>query len=279
MDCYAVIGNPIAHSKSPQIHRLFAHQTGQLLRYEALLAPLDGFADAVAAFRARGGLGLNVTVPFKLEAHALAKRLTPRAQAAGAVNTLAFGPGGHDILGDNTDGAGLVRDLRHNLDCQLEDARVLLLGAGGAARGALLPLLDTGPGQLVIANRSADRAHALAAHFGPLAPKVALQACGFPALAGQAFDVVINATAASLAAQAPALPSGIYAPGALAYDMMYGATPTAFLCAADADGATRLADGLGMLVEQAAESFALWRGLRPDTTPVLAELRRQLAGA
>lgn len=276
MDRYAVIGNPIAHSKSPQIHRMFAEQTGQALSYEALLAPLEAFAATVATFRAEGGLGLNVTVPFKLEAHALAERLTPRAQAAGAVNTLAFCANG--VLGDNTDGAGLVRDLEQNLDCRLADASLLLLGAGGAARGALLPLLSTNPKGLVIANRTPEKASALAAHFQALAPWAALEACGFDALAGRSFDVVINATAASLAAEAPPLPPGIYAPGALAYDMMYGATPTAFLVAADRAGATRLADGLGMLVEQAAESFALWRGVRPDTTRVLAELRRQLAG-
>lgn len=276
MDRYAVVGNPIAHSKSPQIHRLFAEQTGQALTYEALLAPLDGFADTVANFRSQGGLGMNVTVPFKLEAHALADRLTPRAEAAGAVNTLAFGADG--ILGDNTDGAGLVRDLEHNLDCSLAGATLLLLGAGGAARGALLPLLSARPEKLVIANRTAEKASTLAAHFQTLAPEAVIEACGFEALAGARFDIVINATAASLAAEAPDLPDGIYASGALAYDMMYGATPTAFLVAADRAGAARLADGLGMLVEQAAESFALWRGVRPDTTPVLAELRRQLAG-
>lgn len=276
MERYAVVGNPIAHSKSPQIHRMFAAQTGQTLNYEALLSPLEGFAATVSAFRAQGGLGMNVTIPFKLEAHRLADRLTPRAQAAGAVNTLAFGPEG--ILGDNTDGAGLVRDLEHNLDCCLAGATLLLLGAGGAARGALLPLLSANPKGLVIANRTPEKASALAAHFRALAPEASLEACGFEALAGRGFDIVINATAASLAAQAPDLPPGIYAPGALAYDMMYGVTPTAFLAAADRAGATRLTDGLGMLVEQAAESFALWRGVRPDTTPVLAELRRQLAG-
>ncbi len=276
MDRYAVVGNPIGHSKSPQIHRLFAKQTGQALTYEALLAPLDGFAETVARFRAQGGLGMNVTVPFKLQAHALAGRLTPRAEAAGAVNTLVFGPDG--ILGDNTDGAGLVRDLEHNLDCSLAGANLLLLGAGGAARGALLPLLCAGPKKLVIANRTATKASAVAAHFQALAAEAVIEACGFEALAGTHFDIVINATAASLTAEAPDLPAGIYAPGALAYDMMYGAAPTAFLVAADRAGAARLADGLGMLVEQAGESFALWRGVRPDTTPVLAELRRQLAG-
>lgn len=274
MDRYAVIGNPIAHSKSPQIHAAFARQTGEALSYEALLGPLDGFAATVAAFRAAGGRGMNVTVPFKLEAHALADRLTPRAAAAGAVNTLAFGD---DILGDNTDGAGLVRDITANLGCAIAGRRVLLLGAGGAARGALLPLLAAAPAALTIANRTEAKAADLAAGFRAQQPDAALDACGFAALAGRRFDLVINATAASLADQAPPLPPGLYADGALAYDMMYGRGDTPFLAAARADGAARLADGLGMLVEQAAESFLLWRGLRPDTAPVLADLRARLA--
>jgi shikimate dehydrogenase len=277
MDRYAVIGNPIAHSKSPAIHAAFAAQTGQSLTYERLLAPLDGFAAAVAQFRAAGGRGMNVTVPFKLEAFALAERLAPRAQAAGAVNTLAFNADA--IFGDNTDGAGLVRDLIHNLDCPLAGRRILLLGAGGAARGVLLPLLSASPAALTLANRTVARAEALVANFthgaGDVPP---LTACGFADLARRQFDVVINATAASLADEAPPLPPGLYGAGALAYDMMYGRGETPFLAAARADGATRLADGLGMLVEQAAESFLLWRGVRPDTAPVLAELRRQIEG-
>ncbi|KON82329.1 shikimate dehydrogenase [Azoarcus sp. PA01] len=276
MDRYAVIGNPISHSRSPAIHAEFARQTGQQLSYEALLAPLDGFRDAVERFRRAGGRGMNVTVPFKLEAFALADRCSPRARAAGAVNTLAFGPDG--IFGDNTDGAGLLRDIVHNLGRPLEGQRVLLLGAGGAARGALLPLLAARPASLTLANRSVDKAHALAAAFRNDAPDVALDACGFGELAGRTFDVVINATAASLANTAPPLPPGLYAPGALAYDMMYGRGDTPFLAAARNDGATQRADGLGMLVEQAAESFLLWRGVRPDTAAVLAALRRQLLG-
>ncbi|ANQ83851.1 shikimate 5-dehydrogenase [Azoarcus olearius] len=281
MDRYAVVGNPIAHSKSPQIHAAFARQTGEALGYEAILAPLDGFVDTVLAFRAMGGRGMNVTVPFKLEAHALATRLTPRAAAAGAVNTLAFGgpETPDDILGDNTDGAGLVRDLTVNLGCPLHGRRVLLLGAGGAARGALLPLLEQAPAALTIANRTAAKAVELAAGFAAGHPGVAIDGGGFDALAGRRFDVVINATAASLADQAPPLPAGIYAEGALAYDMMYGRGDTPFLAAARADGAGRLADGLGMLAEQAAESFLLWRGVRPDTAPVLADLRARLAAA
>ena len=274
MDRYAVIGNPIAHSKSPQIHAAFARQTGQELSYEALLAPVDGFAQTVADFRAHGGRGLNVTVPFKLEAFALAERHTPRAQAAGAVNTLAFDADG--ILGDNTDGAGLVRDLTANLDFALAGRRILLLGAGGATRGVLLPLLDSRPARLTIANRTVAKAEALAALFAARAGDTALDACGFDALAGRRFDLVINATAASLAGEIPPLPPGLYAEGALAYDMMYGRDPTRFMRAALADGAARAEDGLGMLVEQAAESFALWRGVRPDSGPVLAALRRQI---
>ena len=274
MDRYAVIGNPIAHSKSPQIHAAFARQTGQALSYEALLAPVDGFAQTVADFRAHGGRGLNVTVPFKLEAFALAERHTARAQAAGAVNTLAFGADG--ILGDNTDGAGLVRDLSANLDFALAGRRILLLGAGGATRGALLPLLDSRPARLTIANRTVAKAEALSTLFAARAGDCVLDACGFDALAGRRVDLVINATAASLADELPPLPPRLYAEGALAYDMMYGRDPTRFMRAALADGAARAADGLGMLVEQAAESFTLWRGVRPDSSPVLAALRRQL---
>ncbi|HMY49271.1 MAG TPA: shikimate dehydrogenase [Rhodocyclaceae bacterium] len=274
MDRYAVIGNPIAHSKSPRIHALFAAQTAQALSYEALLGPLGAFAATVDAFRAAGGRGLNVTVPFKLDAFAYATRRTPRAEAAGAVNTLAFGP--DEVLGDNTDGAGLLRDITVNLGCPLTERRVLLLGAGGAARGSLLPLLLTEPARLVVANRSSAKAVALAAEFARLpscAVAVKLEGCGFADLAGAQFDVVINATSASLGDAAPDLPAGLYAPGSLAYDMMYGKGDTPFLAAARAQGAGRLADGLGMLVEQAAESFALWRGVRPDTAPVLAALR------
>jgi len=270
MDRYAVIGHPIAHSKSPQIHAEFARQTGQALSYEALLAPLDGFRACVDAFRASGGRGANVTVPFKLEAHALADRLSERAAAAGAVNTLLF-EGDGAIAGDNTDGAGLVRDLTINLSCPLRGRRLLLLGAGGAARGVILPLLDETPAGLTIANRTAEKAMALAAAFAGAACPV--HGCGLEALAGQRFDVVINATAASLEDRAPDLPAGLYAPAATAYDMMYGKGDTPFMAAAAADGAAHRADGLGMLVEQAAESFRLWRGVQPDTAPVLAMLR------
>ncbi|NWG86117.1 MAG: shikimate dehydrogenase [Hydrogenophilaceae bacterium] len=265
-DRYAVFGNPIAHSKSPVIHAEFARQTGQDMAYEAILAPLDGFPAAVQAFREAGGKGANVTVPFKEQAFELAGRRTARAEAAGAVNTLKFE--GDAILGDNTDGVGLVSDLTRNLGLVLASQRILLLGAGGAARGVVLPLLAEAPAGLFIANRTADKAVALAQRFVSSGP---VEGGGFDALAGRQFDVVINATAASLAGELPPLPEGLFAPGALAYDMMYG-KETPFLAFARAHGA-RVADGLGMLVEQAAEAFYLWRGVRPETAPVITLLR------
>lgn len=271
-DRYAVIGHPIAHSKSPAIHAAFAAQTGQDLVYEALLAPLDGFAAAVDAFRATGARGMNITVPFKEEAWRMADRLTERARLAGAVNTFAFGD---DILGDNTDGAGLVRDLQ-SLGARLDGARVLLLGAGGAARGVVLPLLEAGAARLFIGNRTAGKAHALRDHFAGHDPHAALAAGGFADAGGERYDVVINATSASLSDEAPPLPAGLYGPDSLAYDMVYGRGLTAYLEQARNQGAAQLADGLGMLVEQAAEAFALWRGVRPDTAAVRATLRAAL---
>ncbi len=262
-DRYAVFGHPIAHSKSPQIHAAFALQTGQDMRYEAILAPRDEFAASVAAFVAAGGRGANVTVPFKEQAFALANRLTPRAQRAGAVNTLIFDDG---ILGDNTDGAGLVADLTRNLHCTLAGKRILLLGAGGAARGVIEPLLDQQPAALVIANRTVGRAQELADLFGR-----GVRACGFDAV-DTPFDLVINATAASLAGELPPLSPHIFTANTLAYDMMYG-RDTPFLSFARSHGAAT-ADGLGMLVEQAAEAFYVWRGVRPDTAPVIASLRQ-----
>jgi len=224
----------------------------------------------VRAFIAAGGRGLNVTVPFKLEAYALADTRSPRAEAAKAVNTLAFSDAG--IHGDNTDGLGLVADLTRNLGLELAGKRLLLLGAGGAARGVLLPLMAERPAVLTLANRTAAKARQLLAEFLPHADGCPMDAGGFAELSGRQFDLVINATAASLADEAPPLPAGLYAPGSLAYDMVYG-RETPFLAAARAQGAARLADGLGMLVEQAAESFFLWRGVRPDTAPILAQLR------
>jgi shikimate dehydrogenase len=262
-DRYAVFGHPIAHSKSPQIHAAFARQTGQDMAYEAILAPLDGFADCVAQFIAAGGRGANVTVPFKEEAFKLASRLSARAQRAGAVNTFTFDADG--ILGDNTDGAGLVADLTRNLHFSLAGKRILLLGAGGAARGVVGPLLDQQPAMLVIANRTVSRAQELAELFDQN-----VRAGGFEA-ADTPFDLVINATAASLAGDLPPLSPRVFTPDTLAYDMMYG-RDTPFLDFARSHGA-HTADGLGMLVEQAAEAFSLWRGLRPDTPPVIAMLR------
>jgi len=271
-DLYCVFGNPIAHSKSPMIHAAFAAATGEKLTYEARLAPVDGFAKAVADFVAAGGKGANVTVPFKEEAFRLSARLSKRATRAGAVNTLAFGDDG--VFGDNTDGAGLVRDITHNLGFSLAGKRILLLGAGGAARGVIAPLLGEKPASLRIANRSAEKAQTLADAFADLAP---LEAGSFGETSGQGFDVLINATSASLSGAALPLPSGIFAVGSLAYDMMYGKGETPFLQQAREQGAAHLADGLGMLVEQAAEAFFVWRGVRPETAGLLAELRRALA--
>jgi shikimate dehydrogenase len=273
MDKYCVFGNPIAHSKSPEIHAAYAAQTGQQLTYEKRLAPVDGFADAVRAFIAEGGKGANVTVPFKLEAHKLASALTVRAQAAGAVNTLVFGADG-SITGDNTDGAGLVADIVHNAGVPIAGKRVLLLGAGGAARGVVLPILEHRPAALAIANRTVATAEALVAQFGALAGPGVLSACGFADVTG-AFDIVINATSASLSADLPPVPATAFAAGALALDMMYGAKPTVFMEFAASHGAAAR-DGLGMLVEQAAEAFEAWRGVRPQTASVLQQLRARL---
>ena len=272
-DLYAVFGNPIAHSKSPLIHAAFAAALGQDMRYEARLAPVDGFAPAIAEFVAAGGKGANVTVPFKEDAFRLATRLSDRAARAGAVNTLGFA--GHEVFGDNTDGAGLVRDIVHNLGCSLAGKRILLLGAGGASRGVIAPLLAAGPAALAIANRTAARAEALAAAFADLAP---VDGGDFGCYAGRSFDVLINTTSASLSGESLPLPEGLFAPGSLAYDMMYGKGETPFLRLAREQGAGRCADGLGMLVEQAAEAFLVWRGVRPQTASVLADLRAGLAG-
>jgi shikimate dehydrogenase len=268
-DRYAVIGNPIAHSKSPDIHARFAAQTGQRLTYERLLAPLDGFAASVQAFVREGGKGMNVTVPFKLEAHALADTLSPRAKTAGAVNTLQFNDG--RIFGDNTDGVGLVQDIVRNAGMPIAGARVLLLGAGGAARGVILPLLEQKPQCLILANRTLPKAEELAHQFAAYGT---VEVRAFAAVQ-DAFDIVINATAASLSADLPPIPPTVFSERTLAYDMMYGKEPTVFMQFAAAHGA-QARDGLGMLVEQAAESFYLWRGVRPETAEVFAALREQL---
>jgi shikimate dehydrogenase len=273
MDRYAVIGNPIAQSKSPLIHAAFAEQTGQAMSYERLLAPVDGFVREVEAFRQAGGRGLNVTTPFKLEAFALAVRRSGRAEAAGAVNTLAWQKGGW--YGDNTDGVGLVRDIEVNLRFPLQGRDVLLLGAGGAARGVVGPLLAAKPRSLAIANRSHDKARELAQGFAAAGPVADLRRDEFD---GKAFDLVIDATSATLSGNSDFLwPAIVARPGALAYELVYGKGETPFRHWAKACGAVRGADGLGMLVEQAAESFALWRGVRPDTAPVLAHMKSLFA--
>ena len=265
-DRYAVIGNPVSHSKSPLIHKMFAEQTGMDISYEAIEAPLDGFGATVETLRARGYRGCNVTVPFKFEAFDLATELSTRAQMALAVNTLSFDGG--IIRGDNTDGAGLVRDIEENSAIGLRGKRVLLMGAGGAAHGVMLPLLAAGA-DITIANRTAEKARQLAAKFSGYGNTFA---SSYEALTGNQFDVVINATSSSLSDELPPLPTAIFAPRALAYDMMYG-RETPFMVFARKNGAAIVADGLGMLVEQAAEAFFIWRNVRPDTKPVLAKLR------
>ncbi len=267
---YAVMGNPVSHSKSPAIHQQFARQFGIRLEYTAIQVDPGGFPQAVDQFRANGGKGLNITVPFKLEAFRLADHKSHRAELAGAVNTLKFEADGQ-IFGDNTDGAGLAHDLTHNLHLHLKDKRILLLGAGGAARGVIAPLLKLRPAALVIANRTAGKARELAAEF---AEHGKIEGCGFDALGGKRFDLVINATAASLKGELPPLPAHLFTASGAAYDMMYGER-TPFMDWADFHGASLVTDGLGMLVEQAAESFLIWHGKRPDTRAVIAGLKKQ----
>ena len=273
-DKYAVFGNPIDHSKSPEIHRQFAEQTGQALSYEKQLVDPQGFEAAADAFFAGGGKGLNITVPFKQDAYAYVARTTPRARRAGAVNTLSKEADG-TILGDTTDGVGLVTDIKHNLGWQIRHKKVLILGAGGAVRGVLEPLLEEQPQHIIIANRTVDKALQLAKGFAEFGY---LLGCGFDMLDEQQFDVIINGTSASLQGELPPLPEClINADGStVCYDMLYGAEPTPFMQWASERGA-KVSDGLGMLVGQAAESFALWRGVRPQTAPVISSLRAKLA--
>ena len=260
-DRYAVIGNPVAHSRSPAIHAEFARATGQDIEYGRIEAPLEDFAHTVERFRAAGGKGLNVTLPFKGEAFALCARASERARLAQAVNTLRF----EDSFGDNTDGIGLIRDLSQNLGVRLEGTAILLLGAGGAAQGVIGALLEAGARRLVIANRTVSKARALAERFA------GTSGCSYEDLRAERFNVVVNATSAGLGGAAPALPAGVLDERTLAYDMTYG-RETPFMAHARRAGA-RVSDGLGMLVEQAAESFFVWRGVRPSTAPVLAKLR------
>lgn len=270
---FAVIGNPISHSKSPAIHQAFARQTGIELSYERIEAPLDQFAQIVSDFFSAGGKGLNVTVPFKLQAWKLSAHLSKRASQAEAVNTLWIKDGA--LHGCNTDGVGLVSDL-NRLHIKLDGARVLLVGAGGAARGVIGPLLDSGCASLRVVNRTKEKALELVSSWQSEG-RSQLSAGGLSdAAQNKGWDLVINASASSLGDAPPDLPQGLYAPGAWAYDMMYGSKPTPFMQQAQRDGASGIADGLGMLVGQAAESFLIWHGVRPDVTPVLSELRHDM---
>jgi shikimate dehydrogenase len=268
---YAVLGNPVAHSRSPRIHALFAHQFKHNIEYIAVQVDAGGFAQAVEQFRANGGTGLNVTVPFKQEAYKLADHLSERAKLAGAVNTFKFEPDGR-LFGDNTDGAGLAHDLIRNLGLHLRDKRILILGAGGAVRGVLAPLLKLRPASIVIANRTVAKAKDLAEEFASYGK---VEACGFDALKGKHFDLVVNGTAAGLKDEVPPLPENLFARRACAYDMMYGEKSKPFLDWSALHGADHITDGLGMLVEQAAESYLLWRAVRPETRLVIEKLRAE----
>jgi len=272
-DRYAVFGQPIKHSKSPRIHQLFAEQTGQALSYSAQEVPPEQFQTAVTAFFAQGGKGLNCTVPLKGLAFAFADIKTERAQLSQAVNTLALQVDG-SVLGDNTDGIGLVTDLTVNHALSLSGSRILILGAGGASRGIIGPILDQSPNSVVIANRTVDKADNLAQNFQA---RGNVYACGFDDLTEQSFDLILNATSASLSDELPPLPEGLLANNGVCYDLAYGNKPTAFVRWGFEHHASQSLDGLGMLVEQAAEAFFIWRGVRPQTQPVidLLNLERQ----
>ena len=273
MDRYAVFGNPVSHSLSPRIHARFGELTGDRIDYRALEVPLGGFDVFVQAFFDSGARGGNVTLPFKIDAFEMAEHRSERAALAGAANFLQVRDG--EIHADNTDGAGLVRDLESNLGCAIAGAEILLVGAGGASRGVIAPLLARKPHRLVIANRTADKARELARHFVSIGP---VEGAALDAIPPARYTIVINATSTSTQGKALELPQHVFESGAVAYDMMYGPKAEPFLAQAKAAGAGRASDGLGMLVEQAAESFFLWRGRRPQTGPVLAELRARTAG-
>jgi shikimate dehydrogenase len=266
-DRYAVFGNPLSHTKSPLIHMTFARETGEDIDYGKIEAPLDGFGASVETFRGAGGRGINITAPFKLEAHALATRRMPRAEYAGAANCLKFE--GDEVIAENFDGIGLVRDIQHNLGVSLAGKRVLMLGAGGAARGAMVPILEAGPSRLTIVNRTRSKADALQhqfARFGKVDVKNGDE------VDSSNYDVVLNATSASLRGELPHFAAGAVAPGSLVYEFAYGKGLTPFLQFTRTAGAGQMADGVGMLVEQAAEAFEWWRGTRPDTRPLIADL-------
>lgn len=267
-DQYAVFGSPLKHTKSPRIHQAFAAATAQAVSYVAIEPPPDGFTEAALSFRARGGKGINITAPFKLEAYAMATVREQRASLAGASNALKFD--GSDIIAENFDGVGLVRDIRVNLESEIEGRRVLLMGAGGAARGAILTILECQPSKLMVANRTVSKAEALRELFRPYGK---IEALGYPDLGNRAFDIVINATSASLFGEVPVVSSTVFGSGCLVYELVYGKGLTPFLSFAKASGVTRLSDGGGMLVEQAAEAFAWWRGIRPPTKEMIKDIR------
>ena len=267
-DRYAVIGHPISHSKSPVIHRIFAEETGEALTYEAIDVPPEELGEAIARFISNGGRGLNVTVPHKQDVLPLMDSLTERAKLAGAVNTIRCGDNG-ELEGDNTDGVGLVADLRDNLGIELTDASILILGAGGATRGIIPPLMEQKPAELVVANRTVDKAQALATGFMDLGN---ISACGFSDLDNRRFNLIINATSAGLEGEVPPFPTSLLSTDAVCYDLSYSMRDTPFVSWAKENGCDKVYQGWGMLIEQAAESFAIWRGVRPDT----AEVRRRL---
>ena len=272
IECYKVFGNPIAHSKSPFLHMIFAEQTRQHIVYEAQCVHPEKFTEAADLFFSEGGKGLNITVPFKINAFRYAKKLTARAKRAGAVNTLFIDDYG-DIIGDNTDGVGMVKDMNNNLHWSLTDKRVLLLGAGGAIRGVLEPIINESPESITIANRTVAKAESLAMDFSDI---FTINSCSFEGLADLTFDIIINATSASLSGELPSLPDGIVTKNGFCYDMMYSKEYTPFLKWAQQQGVSQLSDGLGMLVCQGAESFFIWRGLQPETSYVIEKLRETL---
>ena len=272
LDNYAVFGNPVEHSKSPDIHAAFSVATGENISYKKQTVKRDCFVEAADIFFSSGGKGLNITVPFKLDAYDYAGRLTARARHAGAVNTLSM-QGDGTILGDTTDGADIVRDIVSNLGWQIKGKKILVLGAGGAVRGMLEPLLELLPQHVVIANRTIEKALQLSKAFAEMGY---LLGCDFHMLEGQQFDLVVNGTSATLSGELPPLPKDLLAKDAACYDMMYGSEQPIFLDWAQKNGAIEISDGLGMLVEQAAESFYIWRGVRPETQPIIAKLRNKI---
>ena len=274
MDQYRVYGNPIKQSRSPFIHQYFAKETEQQLNYQSELVAVDGFDKKIRKFISEQGKGANITVPFKEQALAICDQLSERARLAGAVNTLSFIDG--QILGDNTDGLGLVQDLQRN-NVKLKNSRILLLGAGGAAKGVILPLLECHPQMIVVANRTVSKAESICKQFNVDKNNSKLTACGFDDVVND-FDIIINATSASLSGQLPSIPAQIISADVVCYDMVYGRELTPFLMWAKEQGSDHLIDGLGMLVGQAAESFAIWREVKPEVESVIASLRKSLAG-